>query len=97
MLFGNGGRRWRALTLRYRADRHRFIGRLRSGDLACVKGQRVKVLRRRRGSDHKVGAATTTTSGTHSISKHAKPGTYCARVRAWSAWRAENSKVIILR
>ncbi len=90
----NGGPRHRTLTLSYRRHGHRFTGRLRSADPACVKGQRVKVLRRRRGSDHKVGAAITTASGTYSISKHAGPGTYYARVRAWSACRDANSKAI---
>ena len=55
------------------------------------------MLRRRRGSDHKVGAATTTASGTYSISNHAEPGTYYAKVRAWSACRDERSKAITVR
>ena len=93
----NGGPSPRTLTLSYPRNNHRFTGRLRSSDPTCIRNQRVKVMRRRHGRDHKVGAANTTASGTYSISKQAGPGTYYARVRPWSACRAENSKTITLR
>jgi hypothetical protein len=93
----NGGPSVRTLALSYRASSHRPTGRLRSWDPTCVRDQRVKVLRRRPGRDQTVGAATTSESGAYSIRRNAKRGSYYARVEAWSACRAENSKVLTLR
>ncbi|MFN8160576.1 MAG: VCBS repeat-containing protein [Solirubrobacterales bacterium] len=92
----NGGPSPRTATLSYSRKGHRFTGRLRSADPTCMRSQRVRVLRRRAGRDSEVGAAVTGKSGTYSISKHARPGTYYARVRAWSACRAENSETVAI-
>jgi hypothetical protein len=93
----NGGPSPRTPTLSYRRTSHRFTGRLTSWDPACIRSQRVKVLRRRPGRDQKVGAATTSKSGTYSVRRNARRDAYYARVRSWSACRAENSKVITIR
>ena len=93
----NGGPGRRTLTLSHRPSSHRFTGTLSSWDPVCVRSQRVKVLRRRPGRDQKVGAATTSKSGTYSLRRNARQGAYYARVRSWSACRAENSKVITIR
>ena len=93
----NGGPGRRTLTLSHRPSSHRFTGTLSSWDPVCVRSQRVKVLRRRPGRDQKAGAATTSKSGTYSLRRNARQGAYYARVRSWSACRAENSKVITIR
>ncbi len=108
----NGGPAHRTLTLSYHPNKHRFTGRLKSGVSACVEHQTVKVLRRRHGRDQMVGAAHTTRYGTYTIRNYAgvqgrsttarvrawpyDPGTYYARVRAWSACRGERSKTITI-
>ncbi len=92
----NGGPGRRTLTLSHRPTSHRFTGTLSSWDPVCIRSQRVKVLRRRPGRDQKVGAATTSKSGTYSIRRNAKQGAYYAHASSWSACRAENSKVITI-
>jgi hypothetical protein len=92
----NGGPSPRTLTLSYRRRSHRFTGRLRSWDPACIGSQRVKVLRRRPGRDQKIATATTGKSGTYSVRRNTM-GTFYARVASWSACRAESSKVMTLR
>jgi hypothetical protein len=93
----NAGPGARKLTLAYSRNKRKFTGRLSSADPACMRGQRVKVLRRLPGRDQKVGAAITSKSGSYSIRRNARRGTYYARVRSWSACRARNSNVIALR
>ncbi len=56
----------------------------------------MRVLRRRSGPDRQVGSAISASNGTYKIGHAANPGTYYARVRAWSACRAERSKPITL-
>ena len=92
----NGGPAPRNLTLSYRAGKHKFTGRLRSSDPTCIKSQRVRVLRRRSGPDPQVGSAISAANGTYKIGQSANPGTYYARVRAWSACRGERSKTVTL-
>jgi hypothetical protein len=92
----NGGPSPRTLTLSDRRRSHRFTGRLRSWDPACIGSQRVKVLRRRPGRDQKIATATTGKSGTYSVRRNTM-GTFYARVASWSACRAESSKVMTLR
>ncbi len=93
----NASQSRRSLTLAYSRSRRRFTGRLSSVDPACVRAQRVRVLRRRRGRDLEVGAAITAKSGAYSIGKKAGRGAYYARVRPWSACRAAISKVVSIR
>ena len=57
----------------------------------------MRVLRRRSGPHRQVGSAISAANGTYKIGQSAKPGTYYARVRAWSACRAERSATITLR
>ena len=83
----NAGPSHRTLTLSYRAAKHRFTGRLTSPDPTCIGSQRVRVLRRRSGPDRQVGSAISAPNGTYRIGHSANPGTYYARVRAWSACR----------
>ena len=92
----NAGPSHRTLTLSYRASKHRFIGRLTSSDPTCIRSQRVRVLRRRSGPDRQVGSAISAANGTYRIGQSANPGTYYARVRAWSACRAERSKTVTI-
>ena len=92
----NAGPSPRTLTLSYRSKKQRFTGRLESDDPACIKSQRVRVLRRRSGPDPEVGSALSAPNGTYKIGHSAKPGTYYARVRAWSACRAERSKTVTI-
>lgn len=93
----NAGPSPRKLTLAYRRGSHRFTGRLSSADPACIRGQRVTVLRRLRGPDRQIGSAISTANGAYRIARTASPGTYYARVRAWSACRAERSRAIDIR
>lgn len=93
----NASQSRRRLTLAYSRRKRRFTGRLSSADPACVRAQRVKVLRRRRGGDLEVGAAITGKSGAYSIRTKAKGGAYYARVRPWSACRGAISKVVTFR
>ena len=90
----NAGSSPRNLTLFYRPSKHRFTGRLTSADPACVRSQRVRVMLRRSGPDRQVGTELSASNGTYRIGENAKPGAYYARVRAWSACRAERSKTI---
>ncbi len=92
----NAGPSARMLTLAYSRSKRRFTGRLSSADSICVEGQGVRVLRRRPGRDKTVGAATTTISGSYSIRRNARQGTYYARVGAWSACRTKSSRAITI-
>ena len=92
----NAGPSHRTLTLSYRASKHRFIGRLTSSDPhlhsksegeGSAAPQRPRSPGRQRGQRRQRHLQDRPS---------ANPGTYYARVRAWSACRAERSKKVTI-
>lgn len=93
----NAGPSARRLALGYKSGQRRFVGTIRSSDPTCVSRQRIRILKRRTGRDRQVGNVVTGEAGNFRLGYGRKPGNYYARVRAWSACRAENSNVIRIR
>jgi laminin B (domain IV) len=77
-----------ALTLAYKGSKHKFSGKLTSGNEACKGDRRVKVFKKKKGPDSTVGSDNTSASGSYSISKKAIPGRYYAKTG--SALRPED-------
>jgi len=90
----NAGPGARTLALGYKRGQRRFVGTIRSSDLTCVSRQRVRILKRRAGPDRQVGSVVSGEAGNYRLGYGRKPGTYYARIRPWSACRAENSGVV---
>jgi hypothetical protein len=93
----NAGPSARILALGFKAAQRRFVGSIRSSDPTCISGQRIRILKRRAGPDRRVGSVVTGEAGSFRLGYGRKPGTYYARVRPWSACRAESSKVVRIR
>jgi hypothetical protein len=71
----------RSLSIRYRARRGRFKGRLKSTKPACVRRQPVKVFRRKRGPDPKIGRDLTNARGKYAVRKRHAHGRFYAKVK----------------
>jgi hypothetical protein len=65
-------------TLRLRYSNGRFKGRVRGSDPSCISGARVKVMRRDRGPDSRIGKAKTSANGKFAFAESARPGKYYA-------------------
>jgi hypothetical protein len=93
----NGGPEARNLTLSWQKLNRKFTGTLKSSDPTCVRKQRVTILKQRPGKDRAIVIAVTNRTGGYAYRTGARPGTYYARVRAWSACRFAKSRVVRVR
>ena len=71
----------RRVSLAYKADADRFVGRVRPRG-RCARRQRVGVFQARRGRDKRIGRPRTNRSGTFRLEHDARPGRYYARMGA---------------
>ena len=90
----------RSLTLRYSNRSHAFKGRLSSAVATCRGDQPVKVFRKRRGHDRKLGQAITTPNGRYRVHQKRHPGRYYANTGETvipSAGRCEEARSKVRR
>ena len=71
----------RELTVSYLEKKNRFRGRLTSESGVCIGGHAVRVFRKRKGKDRRVGAVTSMATGKYALKTGALKGRYYAKVK----------------
>ena len=84
----------RKLSISYSKRRHAFKGKLRSDESACRSHQKVKVLKKRKGRDHKIGADFTSKRGAYKVRDRKPKGRYYAKATSSGTCLTARSRAI---